>query len=168
MVRVIFELSEIRQGDGGTHFLAGSHKSSFPMDPSHLSLEPGKQSPFLHSYDCPAGSAVFFTENLCHAGPVWKRDDPRVTILHAYSHLATHWHRLNVPKVVLHSLSREKLAYFRDPWVADFSSAERRSNTAWNGQNSVQRFVETDGFDDVVDTSHNPDEFLINTPTSKL
>jgi hypothetical protein len=31
---------------------------------------------------------------------VWKREDPRVTILHAYSHLATHWHRLNVPPVV--------------------------------------------------------------------
>eukprot|EP01043_Picozoa_sp_COSAG02_P063346 COSAG02_NODE_8953_length_2384_cov_1.177243_3_plen_188_part_00 len=53
MVRVIFELSEIRQGDGGTHFLAGSHKAAFPMDPSHLSLEAGKQSPFLVSYDCP-------------------------------------------------------------------------------------------------------------------
>eukprot|EP01046_Picozoa_sp_COSAG06_P037560 COSAG06_NODE_4252_length_4429_cov_5.719169_6_plen_77_part_00 len=48
------------------------------------------------SYDCPPGSAVFFTENVCHAGPVWKRDDPRVAILFAYSHLATHWHRLNV------------------------------------------------------------------------
>ena len=33
MVRVIFELSEIQQGDGGTHFLAGSHKAAFPMDP---------------------------------------------------------------------------------------------------------------------------------------
>jgi hypothetical protein len=30
-----------------------------------------------------------------------------------YSHLATHWHRLNVPPVVLRSLPREKLAYFR-------------------------------------------------------
>ena len=53
MVRVIFEFSEIRRGDGGTHFLAGSHKAAFPMDESHMSLEPGKQSPFLVSYDCP-------------------------------------------------------------------------------------------------------------------
>ena len=111
---------------------------------------------------------LFFSENLCHAGPVWKRDDPRVTILHAYSHLATHWHRLNVPKVVLRSLPREKLAYFRATWVADFSSAERRNSAAWNGQNSLERFVEAEGFDDVVDTGHNPDGFLINTPPSKL
>ena len=69
------------------------------------------------------------TISLCHAGPVWRRKDPRVTILHAYSHLATHCeqnvstcrcsdvsqvfvrtgHRLNVPPVVLRSLPREKL-----------------------------------------------------------
>ena len=55
MVRVIFELGEIRAGDAGTHFLVGSHKASFPMDPSHMSLEDGKRSPFLVSYECPAG-----------------------------------------------------------------------------------------------------------------
>ena len=143
-----------------------SHKSSFPVDPSHLSLDEGEQSPFLVSYDCPPGSAVFFTENLCHAGPVWKRTDPRVTILHAYSHLATHWHRLNVPPVVLRSLPREKLAYFRDAWIADFSSEERRAGG--DGQNSLERFMERDGLDDVVDTSHNGDGFLINSPAEAV
>ena len=111
---------------------------------------------------------MFFTENLCHAGPVWKREDPRVTILHAYSHLATHWHRLNVPPVVLQSLPRERLAFFRQPWVADFSSLERREGGEWDGSNSVERFVQGEGLGDVVDTSHNPDSFLINTEPSKL
>ena len=156
MVRVIFELSEIRKGDAATHFLAGSHKASFPVDPSHLSLEPGQRSPFLVSYECPAGSAVFFTENVCHAGPVWERADPRVTILHAYSHLATHWHRLNVPPVVLQSLPREKMAYFREPWIADFSSLERREKGgAGSVHNTAERFIDKTGFDDLIDTSHN-------------
>lgn len=130
---------------------------------------------------------------MCHAGPIWKRDDPRVTILHAYSHLATHWHRLNVPPVVrkshppslsatadfpdkdlhhlcakgscfnlafypqvLRSLPREKLAYFREPWIADFSSAEKRaSGSAGAIHNTADRFVAKEGFDDVIDTSHN-------------
>ena len=67
MVRVIFELTEIDHEDQSTHFIVGSHKSNFPMHPDHLSLEDGKRSPFLMSYACPAGSAVFFTENVCHA-----------------------------------------------------------------------------------------------------
>ena len=33
------------------------------------------------NYECPAGSAIFFTENLCHAGPVWQRNTPRVAVL---------------------------------------------------------------------------------------
>ncbi len=36
-------------------------------------------------------------------------DHPKVIdVLHAYSHLATHWHRLNIPPVVLENLPREK------------------------------------------------------------
>ena len=78
MVRVVFELTDISKNDGATHFIAGSHKSNFPMHPDHMSLEDGKRSPFLMNYECPAGSAIFFTENLCHAGPVWQRNTPRV------------------------------------------------------------------------------------------
>ena len=80
MVRVIFEFTDIGLEDQSTHFVAGSHKANFPMHPDHMSLEPGKRSEFLMSYACPAGSAVFFTENTCHAGPPWNRDEPRVTV----------------------------------------------------------------------------------------
>ena len=59
MVRVIFELTDISKGDGATCFLLGSHKANFPIHSNHLSLEDGQQSEFLHSYDCPAGSAIF-------------------------------------------------------------------------------------------------------------
>ena len=72
MVRVIFELTDIALEDQSTHFIVGSHKSNFPMHKDHMSLKEGERSEFLKSYACPAGSAVFFTENLCHAGPVWQ------------------------------------------------------------------------------------------------
>ena len=148
MVRVIFELTEIRKGDAGTHFIAGSHKANFPMHPDHMELDDeSKRSPFLVNYACPAGSAVFFSENTCHAGPEWKRADPRVTILHAYSHLATHWHRLNTPQVVLNALPPEKRAYFREPWIADFRSKPATHNT-------VERFVEKE--EPVIRTDHQP------------
>lgn len=130
MVRVIFELTEIDEEDQSTHFVIGSHKANFPMHPDHLSLESGKRSDFLLSYACPAGSAVFFTENICHAGPKWNRLEPRVTVLHAYSHLATHWHRMMTPPEVLSGLPREKQAYFREPWIADFRTSPATINTA--------------------------------------
>jgi hypothetical protein len=123
MVRVVFELTDIGKDDGATHFIPGSHKSNFAMHADHMSLEDGERSEFLKSYECPAGSAIFFTENLCHAGPVWQRDAPRIAILHAYSHIATHWHRLKIPPVVIAGLPREKQAYFREPWVADFRTS---------------------------------------------
>ena len=64
MVRVIFELTDIALEDQSTHFLIGSHKSEFPIHEDHLSLEEGKRSPFLTTYSCPAGSAVFFHRKL--------------------------------------------------------------------------------------------------------
>ena len=133
--------------DGGTHFIAGSHKSNFPMHPDHLSLEEGRRSEFLISYDCPAGSAVFFTENLCHAGPEWKRETPRVAVLNAYSHLATHWHRLKIPAEVMASLPREKQAYFREPWIADFRTSPATNNT-------MERFLDND--EPTVRLDHQP------------
>ena len=60
---------------------------------------------------------------------------------------------------MLQSLPREKLAYFREPWIADFSSAEKRaSNSAGAIHNTAERFVEKTGFDDVIDTRHNDPE----------
>ena len=147
MVRVIFELTDIGREDQSTHFVVGSHKSEFDIHPDHLSLEPGKRSDFLVSYECPAGSAVFFTENLCHAGPVWERDTPRVAILHAYSHLATHWHRLKIPPAVMAGLPRQKQAYFRQPWIADFRTDPATHNT-------MERFVANE--EAPVDTDHQP------------
>ena len=147
MVRVVFELTDVAKGDGGTHFIAGSHKSNFPMHPDHMSLEPGKRSPFLTTYECPAGSAIFFTENVCHAGPEWRRDTPRVAVLNAYAHLATHWHRLTLPAEVLESLPREKQAYFRPPWIADFRTRPATHNT-------IERFVGND--EEMVSVDHRP------------
>jgi len=137
MVRVIFEFTDIAVEDQSTHFVAGSHKANFPMHPDHLSLEPANRSDFLMTYACPAGSAVFFTDNVCHAGPKWNRDEPRVIVLHAYSHLATHWHRLKTPPAVIAGLPRHQQAFFREPWIADFRTSPATMNT-------TERFIEND------------------------
>jgi hypothetical protein len=147
MVRVAFELTDIKEEDGATVFIPGSHKANFPMHPDHMSLEDGERSPFLKGYSCPAGSALFFTENLCHAGPVWQRDTPRVAVFFAYSHLATHWHRLTLPPAVVQGLPRERQAYFREPWIADFRTGPATHNT-------IERFIEKG--EAPIDTEHQP------------
>ena len=147
MVRVVFELTDVKKEDGATCFIVGSHKRNFPMHSDHLSWEDGKESEFLMRYECPAGSAIFFTENLCHAGPIWKRDTPRIAILHAYAHLATHWHRLTIPPEVMAGLPREKQAYFREPWIADFRTRPATYNT-------MERFINND--EPSVNTDHRP------------
>ena len=147
MVRVIFELTDVSKGDGATCFILGSHKANFPVHTDHLSLEEGKKSEFLYDYTCPAGSAIFFTENLCHAGPVWNKDTPRISILNAYSHLATHWHRLKISPAVLAGLPRQKQAYFRQPWIADFRTQPATHNT-------IERFMNND--ESPIDTDHHP------------
>jgi len=144
MVRVVFELTDVKPEDGATHFIVGSHKANLPMHPDHMSIAPGERSQFLTGYECPAGSAIFFTENLCHVGPDWTRDTPRIAILHAYSHLATHWHRLRTPSDVIASLPREKQAYFRQPWIADFKTKPATRNTIDHFMQSNDPVVNTD------------------------
>ena len=68
MVRVIFELTDIALEDQSTHFLIGSHKSEFPIHEDHRSLEEGKRSPFLTTYACPVGSAVFLPKTCATPG----------------------------------------------------------------------------------------------------
>ena len=53
--------------DGGTRFLAGSHKA-------HFACPPGMVAPaneHLDAYECPFGSCGVFTESLYHAAVDW-------------------------------------------------------------------------------------------------
>ena len=58
LTRVVWELNPVEKGDGGTLFLSGTHKASFPQPP--CVREP--DNAHMDSYSCPAGSAIIFTE----------------------------------------------------------------------------------------------------------
>ena len=123
LLRVVFELSDIGPGDGGTCFLPGSHKSNLYVPKSHCNLEEGKQSPFLHHISCPAGSAVLFTENVAHGGPTWNNPEhPRVAAFFSYNHVGMQFHKPPFQQEVINNLPPEKRAFFRDIWVYDFEN----------------------------------------------
>lgn len=136
MIRVVFELAEVGPDDGATSFLVGSHKSNFPLHPDHMSLDPKTRSEFLHSYTCPPGSVVFFTEQLAHAGTQRQAATPRYSVFNFYSHVAINHHLFGIPKVVIDALPRSQQAYFRTPWLLDFRGGGDNVPV-----NTVDRFV---------------------------
>jgi hypothetical protein len=117
-LRVCFELTGVSEGDGGTAFVPGSHKSEFLFPFKHEAIARGEVdvTPYLRSYSCPSGSAVFFTEAVIHQGPPWLGAHPRVAVFHLYNHVAIQWTTLGLPAHVVAELSLEHQAYFRPAW----------------------------------------------------
>lgn len=112
LTRIVFELNDVVEGEGGTLLLAGSHKSNFPVPPM------GADSPLFETYGCPAGSMLVFTENLCHSTATWQNPDkPRIAVFNCYNHVGCQFHHPSIDPVVLAGLTPARKAFFRDVWV---------------------------------------------------
>ena len=113
LIRVVWELNEVEIGDGGTLFLSGSHKSAFPR-PQSLSE---RESPLWETYACPAGSAVIFTEALCHSGTKWVNPDrDRLSLFTCYNTVNAKWGKACPPPEVIQSLPAKRQTLFRGVW----------------------------------------------------
>ncbi len=113
LVRVVWELNEVAEGDGGTLFLSGSHKSAFPR-PESLSV---RESDVWESYTCPAGSAVIFTEALCHSGTLWTNADrPRLSLFTCYNTVNSKWGKGCPSPEVIAAMPPKRQSLFRGVW----------------------------------------------------
>lgn len=141
LTRMVVELNPVGKQDGGTVFLAGSHKANFHIPASIKTKREDMYAPLFDSYECPAGSIVLFSENTCHAGPVWNNPDhPRAAILFAFNHVGARWHRHhNVAPEVIDGLGPEAKWFFRDVWPWD----NNEKTGIFQGRNVVQ--VHADG-----------------------
>jgi hypothetical protein len=118
LTRVVWELNPVAKGAGGTLFLSGTHKASFPQP--QCVREP--DNTHMESYACPEGSVVIFTESLLHAATEWK--DPkveRVAIFTAYNAIPTQYHRLNLSHEQIEAMSPKRRSLFRGVYVHDFT-----------------------------------------------
>lgn len=118
LTRVVWELNPVEKGDGGTLFLSGTHKASFPQPP--CLREP--DNPHMESYACPAGSVIVFTESLLHAATAWRNPNvDRVSIFNCYNSISSQYHRLNLPHDLIESMPPKRRSLFRGVFVHDFT-----------------------------------------------
>ena len=113
LTRVVWELNEVGPGDGGTMFLTGSHKAAFPR-PEEIS---GRESPLWETYTCPPGSAVIFTEALCHTGTRWNNETrDRLSLFTCYNTVNAKWGKGCPAPEVVASLPPKRQTLFRGVW----------------------------------------------------
>ncbi len=113
LTRVVWELNEVGPGDGGTMFLTGSHKAAFPR-PEEIS---NRESPLWETYTCPAGSAVIFTEALCHTGTRWNNETrDRLSLFTCYNTVNAKWGKGCPAPEVIGALPPKRQTLFRGVW----------------------------------------------------
>ena len=72
LTRVVWELAPVQKGKGGTLVVSGSHKAAYAAPESIHD----PNSPIWDTYECPAGSLLFFTEAITHSATPWTMKQP--------------------------------------------------------------------------------------------
>ena len=124
LTRVVWELEEVKSGQGATSFLSGSHKAHFGYGGPDSHRPNISESPWeaamrdaMEDYSCPPGSVVIFTESLVHAANDWtNRDNPRCAIFNCYNSLWAQWHRTNLDHETIVKMPPKRQSLFRGAW----------------------------------------------------
>ena len=122
MTRIVWELNEVKKGQGGTCLVPGSHKANTvsAQDGTWPEQADDPDSGLWETYGCPPGSLVIFSEGVRHTGSAWtNHDNPRRAILIAYNYVTVRFHE---PKpcmnpLVIGGLTEARQSFFRDVWI---------------------------------------------------
>ena len=125
LTRVIWELEEVKAGQGGTTFLSGSHKAHFNYggpDPYRPNISESrwadKIKDMMEDYSCPPGSVLIFTESLVHATNNWTNpDNPRCAVFNCYNSIWAQWFRLNLSHDIIEKMPPKRQSLFRGTWA---------------------------------------------------
>ena len=125
LTRVVWELEEVKKGQGGTSFLNGSHKAHFNYGGSddfrpNISGSPWEEQmrDAMEDYSCPAGSVLIFTESLLHAANDWTNpDNARCAVFNCYNSVWAQWHRLNLSHGQIENMPAKRQSLFRGTWA---------------------------------------------------
>jgi len=125
LTRVVWELEEVKAGQGGTSFLSGSHKAHFNYGGPKKYQPNTDGSPWnerihaaMETYSCPPGSVVIFTESLVHAANDWTNpDNPRCGVFNCYNSILAQWHRTNLSHEMIMGMPKKRRSLFRGTWA---------------------------------------------------
>ncbi|NKB68273.1 MAG: hypothetical protein GKR89_14520 [Candidatus Latescibacteria bacterium] len=113
LTRVVWELNPVKKGHGGTLFVPASHKAAYPA-PQTIGQE---DSEMWETYECPAGSLVFFTESITHSAQHWTNpDNDRLAVFNLYNIVATRWHSWLPPAKLVESMPPLRQSLFREAY----------------------------------------------------
>ena len=116
LTRVVWELNPVQYRKGGTLLATGSHKSVYASPPSIQD----PQSPLWDTYECPAGSVLFFTEALTHSTCPWTNtDNQRVGIFNLYNSVGSRWSPWNPPEKLVEQMPPMRQTLFRGTYIAN-------------------------------------------------
>ena len=131
LTRVVWELTPVKKGMGGTLLASGSHKAAYAAPESTQDPD----SVVWETYECPAGSVMFFTEALAHSTAPWTNEDnPRVSIFNLYNSVGARWSAWNPPDELLQEMPPMRQTLFRGTHCADNLPGDR-----YGGQNQKDR-----------------------------
>jgi hypothetical protein len=131
LTRVVWELTAVRRGTGGTLLATGSHKAAYTSPESTQDPD----SAVWETYDCPAGSVLFFTEALAHSTAPWTNEqNPRVSIFNLYNSVGSRWGSWNPPEELTQQMPAMRQTLFRGTHCADNVPGYR-----YGGQNQQDR-----------------------------
>ncbi|MYG00118.1 phytanoyl-CoA dioxygenase family protein [Candidatus Poribacteria bacterium] len=110
LTRIVWELNPVRYRQGGTLFITGSHKAVYTAPDSIRTPD----SPIWDTYECPAGSLLFFTEALTHSTHKWiNEDNHRMAIFSCYNTVNSKWHDWNPNPKLMEEMPPKRQTLFR-------------------------------------------------------
>jgi len=110
LTRIVWELNPVKYRQGGTLFVTGSHKAVYTAPDSLRTPD----SPIWDTYECPAGSLLFFTEALTHSTHQWTNEDNhRMAIFSCYNTVNSKWHDWNPNPKLLEEMPPKRQTLFR-------------------------------------------------------
>lgn len=110
LTRIVWELNPVKYRQGGTLFITGSHKAVYTAPDSIQSPD----SPIWDTYECPAGSLLFFTEACTHSTHKWTNEENnRVAIFSCYNTVNSKWHDWNPHPKLMEEMPPKRQTLFR-------------------------------------------------------
>lgn len=115
--RIVWELNEVKKGQGGTLLVTGSHKSVYTAPPDIQNPD----SDIWTTYGCPGGSLLFFTEALTHSATEWTNtENDRIAVFNLYSPVDSGFAKVYQPHPkLLAEMPPLRRTLFRNRYVVD-------------------------------------------------